>query len=62
MYVTTKANRKRLRQTTVGWKIIVKFRDGYDQWVPLKILKETNTIEVAQFATANDIVDKPAFS
>ena len=61
MYVTTKANFKRLHQTTVGWKLIVKFIDGSDQWVLLKILKETNPIEVSEFATARNIVDEPEF-
>ena len=31
MYVTTKANFKRLHQTTICWKMIVKFRDGSEQ-------------------------------
>ena len=62
MYVATKANHKRLCQTTVGWKLLVKLRDGYDQWVPLEILKETIPIEVSEFDTSRDIADEPAFS
>ena len=64
MCVATKADYKRIHQTTVGWKLLVKFRYGYDQWVPLKILKENNPIEVSEFsefATARDIADEPGF-
>ena len=36
--------------------------DGSNQWVPLKILKESNPIEVAEFAISRNIDDEPAFS
>ena len=61
MYVTTKDNRKILFQNNVGWKLLVKFRYGYEQWVTLKILRETNPIQVSEFSTACDIVDEPSF-
>ena len=61
MYVTTKASLKRLFQTTVGWNLLVKFRYGSEQWVPLKILKEPNLIEVAEFSMARDIADETLF-
>ena len=61
-YVTTKSGQKRLRQTTAGWKLLVQWRDGSEQWVPLKLLKESNPIEVAEFAVARDIKDFPAFA
>ena len=61
MYVTTKYNSKRLYQTNAGWNLIVKFRYGSEQWVPLKILKENNPIEVAEFSTARDISNEPSF-
>ena len=50
-----------MRKTTMGWKHLVQFRDGSKQWVPLKVLKETNLIEVRKFVVARGIDDQPAF-
>ena len=61
MYVTTKDNRKILFQNNVGWKLLVKFRYGSEQWVTLKIFKETNQIEVSEFSTAREIADELTF-
>ena len=61
MFVTTKANQEILCQTTIGWNLLVKFRDGSEQWVPLKTLKKPNPIEVSEFTTARDILDEPVF-
>ena len=62
MYIYTKSGQRRLRQTTIGWKLLVLFRDGSEQWIPLKILKETNPVDVAEFAIAREIDDQPAFN
>ena len=35
--------------------------DGSEEWVPLKNLKESNPLQVAEYAIANNIVDKPVF-
>ena len=35
-YVTTKSGQRRLRKTTQGWKLLVLWRDGTEQWVPIK--------------------------
>ena len=61
MYATTKVNCKRILKTTVGCNLFIKFRYGSEQWVILKILKETNPIEVSEFSTARDIADEPKF-
>ena len=61
-YVTTKSGQKRLRKTTQGWKLLVLWKDGSEQWVPLKLLKEVHPVEVAEFAKARDIHEFPAFA
>ena len=62
MYFTNKKTRKRhLRKTTVGWKVKVLWRDGTEQWIPLKDLEESNPIELAEYAKAQDIATEPAF-
>ena len=60
-YVTTQSGRRRLRQTTLGWNLQVLWKDGSQQWVPLKILKECHPVEVAEFATSRGIDKEPAF-
>ena len=60
--VTTKSGRSRPVKSTEGWTMEVLFNDDSKQWVPLRILKETNPIEVAEYALANGISTEPAFS
>lgn len=49
------------KQTTAGWDLEVEWVDGSTSWLPLKELKETNTIETAQYAVDNRIYEEPAF-
>jgi len=49
------------KKTTTGWDLEVEWRDGSTSWLPLKTLKETNPIEVAEYAKANQIETEPAF-
>ena len=49
------------RRTMKGWKLLVQWRDGTTNWIPLKDLKESNPVETAEYAVANKIADKPAF-
>ncbi len=62
MYVTTKSGNRRMRQTTNGWKLLVQWKDGSEQWIPLKLMKEYNPVEVAEFACARKIDKEPAFA
>jgi hypothetical protein len=56
-----KQGRQRPRITTQGWRLLVEWKDGTTTWVPLKDLKESFPIEVAEYAVANKIADEPAF-
>ena len=49
------------KRTTVGWEILVEWRDGSTAWVPLKDLKDTNPVELAEYAVANKIAEEPVF-
>ena len=44
-YVTTKSGQKRLRKSTVGWDLLVKFKHGEEQWIPLRIVKEAYPVQ-----------------
>jgi len=50
------------KRTTRGWKLLVRWKDGTTSWEQLKELKESNPIEVAEYAAANNIASEPAFA
>jgi hypothetical protein len=50
------------RKTTKGWKLCVQWKDGSTSWEPLAKLKESNPVEVAEYAVAHKISSEPAFS
>ena len=61
-FLTTKSNRKVRKRTTRGWKLLVMWKSGTTDWIPLAQLKESNPVEVAEYAKANRIDDEPAFA
>jgi hypothetical protein len=56
------AGTQQKRMTTKGWSLLVEWKDGGSSWIPLKDLKESNPIEVAEYAVANKLVSEPAFA
>jgi hypothetical protein len=61
-WVTTARGQRRLRKSTVGWKLLVQWRDGSETWIPLKDMKESHPVETAEFAKARGIDDEVAFA
>ena len=59
--ITTSSGQQRHKLTTVGWEMLVEWRDGSSNWVPLKELKESNPVEVAEYAVSCNIHEEPAF-
>jgi hypothetical protein len=53
---------RRPKITTRGWELCVEWKDGTSTWVPLKDLKESNPVEIAEYAIANQIAEEPAFA
>ena len=62
MWLQTKSGQRRMRQSTQGWTLLVKWLDGSQQWLPLKRLKEFYPVEVAEYAVSESIDDQPAFA
>ena len=60
-YITTKSGQKRLRKTTIGWDLLIAWRDGSESWIPLKDMKQSNPLEVAEYAFSRGIHTEPAF-
>ena len=48
--------------TTKDWDIKVQWKDGSTTWVPLRDIKESNPIEVAEYSIRAKISDQPAFA
>ena len=48
-------------KTTKGWKFLVRWMDGQESWIPLKDIKESYPIEVAEHVARHDLVSEPAF-
>jgi hypothetical protein len=59
---TTKSGRKVPKRTTRGWELQCMWKDGTTSWLPVKDLKESNPIEVAEYAISNKIAEEPAFA
>jgi hypothetical protein len=51
-----------IRKTTKGWKLCVKWKDGSTSWERLADLKESNPMELADYAVAHGIDIEPAFA
>jgi hypothetical protein len=51
-----------LKRTTKGVQHCVKWKDGSTTWVSLKDVKESNPIEVAEYAYAHNLQNEPAYA
>jgi hypothetical protein len=61
-YFITRTGTRRMRNTTVGWSFLVQWGDGSRQWIDLKVLKESNPVQVGEYVIARGIADEPAFA
>jgi hypothetical protein len=50
------------RMTSKGWKLLVEWKDGTMDWLPLKDLKESYPVQVTEYAVPNKIAEQPAFA
>ncbi len=62
MHIKSKSGQNRIRQTMVGWKLLVQWDNGTRQWMDLKLMKESNPVQVAEYAESRGISDEPAFA
>ena len=61
-YYETKSGAKRRVITTKGWNLEVKWETGESSFIALKDIKESNPIEIAEYAKVNHIDKEPAFA
>jgi hypothetical protein len=50
------------KSTTRGWSLLVSWKDGSSDWVPLKDLNDSYPIQIAEYAMANKIANETAFN
>ncbi|MGH7974682.1 MAG: reverse transcriptase domain-containing protein, partial [bacterium] len=62
MWILSANGNKRKRTTIKGWTLTILWKDGSTTSEPLRNLKESNPVEVAEYAVANKIADGPAFA
>ena len=48
--------------TTKDWNLLIEWNDGMADWLPLKNLKESYQVQVAEYAVANKIAEQPIFA
>ena len=53
---------RQLRKSTMGWKLKVLWNDSTSTWTPLKDLKDSNPVDLAEFALSKGINKEPDFS
>ena len=61
-YVTTNRGVRKLRYTTISWEFLIECNDGSSSQMSLKVLKQSNPIEVEEYATTLGLVNETAFS
>ena len=48
--------------TTRGWSLLVSWKDGSSDWIPLKDIKDSYPVQIAEYAVTNNIAHEPAFN
>ena len=51
-FVQTSRGTKRRKESTIGWEILVRWKDGSTTWIALKDLKESYPVQLAEYAVA----------
>ena len=50
------------KQRMKGWCINMQLKDNTTSWVPLKELKDSHPVQLAEYAEAARLLDEPAFT
>ena len=61
-FIITRSGTKRRCETTIGWQLLVQWKDGSTNWVALKDLKELYPVQVAGYSVTAKISMEPAFA
>ena len=61
-YMKGRNNKKYPKKTTRGWDVLCQWKDMSTTWVPLKDVKNSHPVELAEYAVANKLTAQPAFA
>jgi len=61
-YITSSNGTSRRRETTKGWEILIRWKDGSTTWETLKDMKECYPIQLMEYAVQSRISKEPAFA
>ncbi len=61
-FITTRMGTRRRRETTIGWEILVKWKDGSTTWIALKDMKESYPVQLAEYSVQARLSEEPAFA
>ena len=61
-FVVSKTGRKSLRKNNKVWDLLCLQKYGSTTWAPLKDLKESNPVDIAEYVVGNKIPEETAFS
>ena len=60
-YIATRHGRYKLRKTTSGCTLLIKWKDGSESLIHLKDSKESHPVEVAEYTKSCDIASEATF-
>ena len=61
-FIATSSVNRRRQETTKGWDMLVQWKYGLTDWVPLKYMKESYLVQVSEYAVLTWIQEEPAFA
>ena len=61
-FIKTKYGERKYRVTTKGWNFIVRWRDGDKSWIPLKHIKESYPLKVAEYVVNRELEKQLTFA
>ena len=61
-FITNKHGNRRRLETTIGWEILVQWKDKSLTWIAMKDVKDSYPVQLAEYATAARIAEEPAFA
>ena len=61
-FITTRTGTKRRHETTIGWELLVQWKDGSMNWIALKDLKESYPVQVTEYSVGARISMELAFA
>ena len=61
-FITNHYGALRRRETTIGWELLVRWKDQSTTWVALKDLKASYPVQLAEYAVQARLAEEPAFA